>query len=176
MSEGECDRCGCARGHHLYDCPMLPRCELKNDATTLRRMSGEHAFLNSFHPASVAFEGALYLSVENAFQAAKTLDLAAREPFQTTSPATAKRLGTRVALRPDWEAVKLDVMTELVAAKFSDPELRARLLATAPRALIEGNWWHDNFWGACHCARCGARGANHLGRILMAVRDGARRG
>lgn len=171
-----CAGCGCSRGHHLYDCPTLQRGSLKNDDATLRRMTGEHSFLNSFHPAAVPFEGALYPSVEHAFQAAKTLDLAAREAFLTTTPAEAKRLGTRVALRPDWESVKLEVMASLVRAKFSDPELRARLLATAPRALVEGNWWHDNFWGVCHCPSCGGSGLNHLGRILTEVRDEARAG
>lgn len=176
MSEEVCATCGCSRGHHLYDCPSLQRCALENDDTTVRRMTGEHAFLGSFHAVTVPFEGVSYPTVENAFQAAKTTDPSAREPFRVVSPAEAKRLGTRVALRADWEAVKLDVMAALVSAKFSAPALRERLCATSPRELVEGNWWHDNFWGVCHCPRCGAQGANHLGRILMEVRDAACRG
>lgn len=168
-----CTDCGCSRGHHLYDCPALARVALVDDDRTIRRMAGEHSFLNSFHPACVHLDGEAYPTVENAFQAAKTLDPSARAPFRTCAASEAKRLGTRLALRPDWEAVKVAVMSALVAEKFAEPGLRARLRATAPRALVEGNWWHDNFWGSCHCARCGARGMNHLGRILMTLRDDA---
>ena len=32
--------------------------------------------------------------------------------------------------------------------------------------LIEGNVWNDTFWGVCN-----GKGHNHLGKILMKVRD-----
>lgn len=51
-------------------------------------------------------------------------------------------------------------------AKFSRPDLRERLLATAPAMLIEAAP-RDYHWG------CGARGTgkNRLGMLLMRVRD-----
>lgn len=103
---------------------------------------GAHRFLSNFFPAEVSYEGAIYPSVENAFQAAKCMDASERTVFAVCSPAEAKRFGRRV-----------------------------RLLATGSAELIEGNVWNDTFWGVCR-----GRGQNHLGRILMEVRDGLRGG
>lgn len=131
---------------------------------------GAYRFLSNFFPAEVAYEGAIYPSVENAFQAAKCVDASERTVFTVCSPAEAKRFGRRVRLRHDWEQVKLDIMRQLVADKFArSDELRRRLLATGDAELVEGNAWNDTFWGVCR-----GRGQNHLGRILMEVRDGLR--
>ena len=84
-------------------------------------------------------------------------------------PSEAKRLGQRVALRPDWEAVKLGVMEDIVRAKFTQHEsLAVKLINTGDRGLIEGNTWQDLFWGVDITTR---KGENHLGRILMKIRD-----
>lgn len=131
-----------------------------------------HRFLSNFFPAEVSYEGAIYPSVENAFQAAKCVDTSEREVFRVCSPAEAKRFGRRVRLRPDWEQVKLDIMRRLVTDKFArSDELHRRLLATEDAELVEGNAWNDTFWGVCR-----GRGQNHLGRILMEVRDDLRGG
>ena len=62
-------------------------------------------------------------------------------------------------------------MKEMVRAEFQVPELRDKLLATNNDPLEETNKWHDNYWGACQCARCnGKLGLNWLGRILMSIR------
>jgi len=45
-------------------------------------------------------------------------------------------------------------------------DLREKLLETDNRQLVEGNWHGDTFWGAC-----GGKGQNHLGKILMEVRE-----
>lgn len=109
--------------------------------------------------------------VEIEFQAAKTLDPGMRKAILAArSPAEAKRIGRRAQLRPDWEQVKLEVMTEAVARKFAPGSRYAReLLATGDRQLIEGNSWGDQFWGAVREGD-GWRGHNHLGTILMARR------
>lgn len=60
-------------------------------------------------------------------------------------------------------------MEEIVRAKFSQhPELEERLLATGDRKLVEGNPWNDTFQGVD--VRTG-KGQNHLGEILMKIRD-----
>ena len=45
-----------------------------------------------------------------------------------------------------------------------------KLLATGEEELIEGNYWHDTCWGVCNCAKCGDKGENRLGKLLMEVR------
>jgi hypothetical protein len=54
-------------------------------------------------------------------------------------PGVAKRLGRTVQLRPDWDAIRVGVMRELLTEKFTDPHLASLLVATAPAVLVEGN-------------------------------------
>jgi len=147
---------------------------------------GRLEFCSNFYwPCPVSLDGQAYDSVEHAYQAAKFLEPGTRLLFGDGSgitPGEAKRLARRLTaqghLRKDWEQVSLGVMEDLVRQKFSlYPPLREMLLATGDEELVEGNYWHDNFWGACSCPRCGGREKhNHLGRILMKVRGEARHG
>jgi len=83
----------------------------------------------------------------------------------------AKRLGRTVKLRPDWEYVKDEIMCKLLRRKFARPELGDLLLSTWGKQLIEGNYWHDNYWGVCHCDKCLGKGKNKLGNLLMKIRE-----
>jgi ribA/ribD-fused uncharacterized protein len=131
---------------------------------------GEYAFLSNFYPVRIEFEGEVYQSVEHAYQAAKTTDQGLRLAARSLTASQARRWGQKLRLRPDWEEVKLQVMRDLLKAKFSLPHLRAKLLATGEMELIEGNYWHDTYWGVCQCEQCGG-GANHLGKLLMELRQ-----
>lgn len=127
-----------------------------------------YRFLSNFYGAPVEYEGVCYPTVEHAFQAAKTLDEALRIVVRDTpTPGAAKMFGRRLELRPSWERIKLGIMADLVWLKFSgDRRLAVKLLRTKDEELVEGNWWGDDFWGVCN-----GKGENHLGRILMRVRD-----
>lgn len=129
--------------------------------------SGEFDFLSNFSPSVVHFEGMEFNSVEHAYQAAKTLDKDLRLKIRNAkSPAAAKKMGKSVELRADWESIKLDVMFGLLKEKFAIPEYRQLLLDTSTAELIEGNWWGDQFWGVCR-----GKGKNHLGKLLMRIRE-----
>lgn len=146
--------------------------------------SGEWDFLSNFYLCVVEYEGIKYASVEHAYQAAKTLDLKKREVLSldfnpNLHPGHAKRIGRKLKLRPDWEEIKISVMRELLIQKFSQPRLRQKLLSMMNVELIEGNWWHDTFWGVC-TGRDGRGcyvgphepyGENQLGTLLMEVRS-----
>jgi ribA/ribD-fused uncharacterized protein len=108
---------------------------------------------------------------EHFFQAAKTLDLNDAVAILVAPTAgQSKKLGRQVALRPDWEDVKLEVMQTILRAKFTGLEMSSQLLATGDAELIEANHWHDQIWGVCTCAAHQDLGENHLGRILMELR------
>ena len=130
---------------------------------------GRYAFLSNFYAVDIPFEGLTYPSSEAAFQAAKCLDPEERIPFtEATNPVAAKRMGKKVRLRGDWEAVKVGIMEQIVRIKFSlHPELAEKLVATGSLPIMEGNNWHDTFWGVDAAT---GRGENHLGEILMKVR------
>ena len=117
----------------------------------------------------MTYKGLTYQNAEAAFQAQKCIDEMEKEQFTTLRPNEAKRLGRSVQLRPDWENVKLSIMEEIVQAKFAQNEdLKQLLLSTGELTLEEGNTWHDTFWGVDAKTR---EGQNHLGRILMRVRE-----
>ena len=113
----------------------------------------------------------LYPSSEHAFQAAKTLDFRVRKIFTLAgmTPGMSKHLGKAITIRPGWDQIKLTVMEEILVAKFSDFQLKKWLLETGDAELIEGSTWNDTYWGVCN-----GKGTNHLGRLLMELRDSLR--
>lgn len=128
---------------------------------------GELRWLSNFWPALVMLDGHLYPTVEHAYVAAKTTDPVIRKVIQTTDkPGEVKRLGRQFDLREDWNDIKLQVMEDLLWQKFQDPELKAKLLATGDIPIVEINTWNDTFWGQCK-----GKGQNHLGKLLMKIRE-----
>lgn len=128
---------------------------------------GEYRWLSNFWPVTVTLEGMDFPSVEAAYQAAKTLDLEVRAQIAALSrPGEAKRMGRKLNIRDGWDGMKLQVMEDLLRQKFADPELRQKLLATGDAHVEERNTWDDRFWGVCD-----GEGENHLGRLLMLIRD-----
>lgn len=112
-------------------------------------------------------------TVEHAFQAAKAItDRDFLKVYKADKPRDARRIGRSITLRKDWEQIKIGIMTELVWCKFEqNPELLNKLLNTGSAKLIEGNWWHDNFFGDCFCESCiNIDGKNMLGYILTTIR------
>ena len=137
----------------------------------VKEFQGKYRFLSNFWnlPVNpVMLDGMPYPTVEHAYQAAKTLDPQRREVIRMQeTPGKAKRAGRKVRIRADWEKVKLSIMEDLVRQKFTNSDnLTERLLKTGDQELIEGNTWNDTFWG-----RCRGVGKNHLGKILMKIRE-----
>lgn len=150
--------------------------------TAIDKFDGaRYGFLSNFYSCKVTYNGITYNHSEGAFQAQKTLDNNIRKKSATLSASESKRaFGARglagfpkITLRSDWERVKDQEMLNIVRAKFQqNPDLQEKLLATGDAELIEGTTWHDNYWGNCTCPKCQRIvGQNHLGKILMQVRD-----
>jgi ribA/ribD-fused uncharacterized protein len=139
----------------------------------INKFTGEYDFLSNFFYAVVYLDDMACPTNEHAYQAAKTLDpILRKRVIDSKSPAIAKKLGGKFLTRSDWREINLPLMENLVIQKFSYPELKEKLLATDDAILIEGNTWHDNFWGDCVCDECiHIKGKNHLGLIEMKVRD-----
>lgn len=127
--------------------------------------SDDYIWLSNFYPSPVEMDGLLFVTVENAFQAAKTLDPATRALLCDCGPEEAKMRGMGLALRADWEQVKIGILDSLLAEKFAIPALRRRLLATGTTEIVNRNVFGDTFWGVCR-----GLGRNELGLALMRVR------
>ena len=130
---------------------------------------GQYAFLSNFYECEILLdingERLRFRNAEAAFQAFK--DPSRAHLFQNMEGPTAKNYGRHgVKLPADWNQRRLYVMGLVVYEKFrQNPDLRAKLLATNAAGLVEGNTWHDTFWG-----KCDGKGQNHLGKILMETR------
>lgn len=130
------------------------------------RFEREYHFLSNFHPSPIIYKGRRYRTVEHAFQSAKCVlrgDLLLVQRAKT--PMIAKQIGGRVKLREGWDDLRIVTMIDLIHLKFRDPVLRAKLMATFPDQLVEGNNHGDRYWGTVH-----GDGQNALGKILMAER------
>lgn len=155
---------------------------------------GPHAFLSNFYLSQVYYCDRTWRSVEHAYQAAKVDDKTEIVNLfgqtwldiidEAHTPGLAKRIGARVPLRSDWGQVRISVMRDLLANKFQPGTVLAGLLNdTGDVTLVEGNHWHDNFWGVCNCDKCRDSwpspfdpvGQNWLGKLLMERRDANRK-
>ena len=127
------------------------------------RFKDQYEFLSNFYEHPVTYNGITYRNSEAAFQAQKCP--ARIKEFTDLSASEAKRLGRKVNLRPNWDLGRLKVMEEVLRAKFSDKDLKQKLIATGDQELVEGNWWGDRYWGV------DKTGENNLGKLLMKIRD-----
>jgi len=137
------------------------------------KFADKYEFLSSFYSVNIKLNGKNYKSVEHAYQASKSENESEHEWIRNAPTASkAKSFGKKVKVRKNWDDIKYSLMLKLVRSKFKNPELRQMLLETGDELIIEGNYWHDNTWGNCTCARCmDIEGKNWLGEILMKVRQ-----
>jgi hypothetical protein len=137
------------------------------------KVEDPYGCFSNFSPHNIYLLGQDWMTVEHYYQAQKfvgTEDEAlipaiasAKTPMEA---ATLGRDRTR-RIRPDWEQVKTQVMREAVLTKFQNHlEIQSILLSTGDCPIVEDSPT-DYYWG------CGVEktGQNHLGKILMSVRQ-----
>jgi ribA/ribD-fused uncharacterized protein len=149
----------------------------------INSFTGRWSFLSNFYPCKIVHQGITYPSTEHYYVAMKVKDdqmingqfypaadvreLVAR----VSTPGQVKRFGRTLKVRKDWDNVKLGFMEWCLREKFKDVKLQEMLLQTGDEELVESNYWHDNVWGICTCEKCGNKGENHLGKLLMKIRS-----
>lgn len=144
----------------------------------INNFRGEYAFLSNFFygPFRCSFKllpllpNYMFPTVEHYFQATKSSTVEGFEKIlKAGTPGSAKHMGRRVDMIPNWDQWKEQVMLEGVWAKFTqNPSLQQQLLSTIGHELVEGNYWGDKYWGICLRTN---EGQNRLGVILMHVRN-----
>lgn len=149
----------------------------------INKFEGRFRFLSNFYPCKIEHKGIKYPSVEHFYVAMKVTEMQLLDGVYYTAadfremisrisnPGDVKKIGSRVKIRKEWDDKKLEFMNWAVREKFKDETLSEMLLSTGDQEIIEGNWWHDNFYGSCSCTKCANKGENHLGKILMQVRE-----
>ena len=135
----------------------------------IERFRDEHEFLSCDYPCTVFYDGMTFSCAEAAFQAARCVDPGVKRRIAQADGPRAKQIAAKSAVHPDWDERKLAVMEDVLRAKFSgNPELARKLAATGSAVLIYGNNKKDVFWGRDFYTD---RGDNHLGRLLMKLRN-----
>ena len=149
------------------------RYQIKNRNTAIMSFRGEYSFLSNFYEGKVfTYKGLKFNNTEAPFHAEKCWSRA--KEFEMIRPLQSKRLGRKVLMRRDWDQIKDRVMYDVCYAKFTqDPVLKAKLLATGNRELVEGNTHGDRCWGMT-CSNGVWIGENRLGKVLMKLRDDLR--
>ena len=127
---------------------------------------GDYHFLSNFEDSVITYGNLTYGSVESAYQAQKLDNDKDRLPYTFMDARKAKRKGKELPKPNDWHNRSLIIMEDLLRLKFSQPYFKEKLLDTGEAPLLEGNTWGDRFWGICD-----GEGENHLGKLLMKIRD-----
>jgi N-glycosidase YbiA len=140
---------------------------------------------SNFYPSPIEFDGRIYPTGEHLFQAFKYLhrghadtDAYAEEIRLARTPGEAKELGNKrrifgrpnLHIRPNWDIERDNYMRITVSYKFANPALKAVLLSTGDREIVE-HTVNDIYWGD---GGGPGRGQNKLGLTLMYVRSAIR--
>lgn len=132
----------------------------------------EFNFLSNFQyfELPMNYDGMLFPTNEHFYVAMKSLNKDDRFNVSNHPAKGLKKFGRELVVREDWEDIKLKVMEYGLKYKFGEhnPSLRKKLKGTDGIELIEYNWWGDTFWGKSLKTD---EGYNHLGRLLMEIRD-----
>ena len=135
----------------------------------------EFGCFSNFARHSVFLKGKRWPTSEHYFQAQKFEDPKIQEAVgNAKTPGIAANMGRdrKNPLRRDWESVKVQVMTDVVRAKFTQHEdLREVLLSTGDSKLVE-HTVNDSYWGDGG----DGSGKNMLGIVLMRIREELRSG
>lgn len=132
----------------------------------ISNFTGINNWLDNNYGEPFIFKCITYMNAEAAFQAQKTDDKEIQEAFSYLPGKLAKKVGRKLTLPSDWDDKKVDIMYDVLYAKFSQNQyLKERLIETGDVTIKYINNEGDVFWGICN-----GEGQNMLGNILMSVR------
>src|ERR1017187_2648024 len=151
----------------------------------ITKFKGKYDFLDPASYCLVEYDSVIYNSAEAAFLASQYDAPYFRSMFRDTALPIwrARELARRLQKRCDWTPeLSLELMRQITLEKFPrSTNLRSLLLATSHERIVAENNWHEQFWGCCICNTrsgkygikdaCLVPGSNHLGKLLMSVRD-----
>ena len=129
-----------------------------------------NGYLSNFSICPIKVNGQMWATSEHYYQAMKFVPEYLRNTiFRASTPAEAFALSRQHEkhVRDDWYDIRIDVMKFIVTEKFKQNPHLAQSLANTGDSVIKEHSPKDNFWGDGG----NGTGKNHLGKILMAVRQ-----
>ena len=128
--------------------------------------------LDNFSSFKVEWNGYLYASLEEAYQAASFIG-SSEELVERIRHSHSAHEAQKIAYenrdkqRPDWDEIKLKIMEELLRLKVDqNPYVKKKLLQTKDYLIVEDSP-KDSFWGW----GSNRNGENHLGKLWMKIRN-----
>lgn len=128
--------------------------------------------LDNFSSFKVEWNGYLYSSLEEAYQAASFMG-SSEELVEKVKSSHSAHEAQKIAYenrdkqRSDWEDVKISIMEELLRLKIKqNPYVKKKLLETKDYMIVEDSP-KDSFWGWGP----NRDGVNQLGKLWMKLRD-----
>lgn len=138
----------------------------------------EFYVLSNFSAFRMYWEGRTFHTSEHAYHWAKFVSARSVDIrnliFNAMSAHDAFKLAERYRdmRRPDWDAVKVEIMHSILWAKVRQHEyVERKLLETGDRVLVEDSW-RDDYWGWGP----NRDGKNMLGQLWMGIRSEIRAG
>lgn len=128
--------------------------------------------LDNFSSFKVEYDGYLYTSNEEAYQALGFIESAAEiadqiKKLHSAHDAQKIAYANRDKRRKDWDDIKLLVMEQLLREKVEqNPYVKKKLLETKNYIIVEDSP-KDDYWGWGE----NREGDNHLGKLWMKIRD-----
>lgn len=130
----------------------------------------EYYCFSNFSSFAVYIWNRLWMTSEHAYQAAKFDNEEIRTEIRSARSAhDAKQIAKRhkADCRPDWDAMKVSVMEDILRAKLDQHEFIQNMLDKSGSRTIIENSPRDSFWGWGP----GKVGQNNLGKLWMKLRD-----
>lgn len=124
-------------------------------------------WFSNMEPDPIVIDDITYPAVENYYQGMKSGHPKILKLFSELSPSQSKKEGRRLKLRENWEQIKFDVMEKALRIKFAPGTSWYTKLMETEGEIVEWNNWGDRIWGKT----LDEEGENHLGKILMKIRD-----
>lgn len=146
-------------------------------------------YLSNFYQTSFTYRGFRFDNSEKAIMWSKAMHFGAIEVanqiLQAPNPKEAKRLGRSKQIpfvESEWENVREKIYYDVLMAKFSVPHMKAKLLETENKTLVEASPF-DKIWGVGLSENDPRifnesewKGQNLLGKVLMKVREDIKNG
>jgi len=127
----------------------------------------KYAFLSMYYPSQLTYDNITYNCLATAFLGNLVTDITQKKMIAKSAPSRATIMVVNSDEKKNLsEEKQLELMYELCKIKFSDESLKKELLNTNNEELVNFTTWNNTFWGITN-----GEGKNHLGKILMRIRD-----
>jgi ribA/ribD-fused uncharacterized protein len=129
-----------------------------------------NGYLSNFAACPIKVDDQVWATSEHYYQAMKFSSPSLRNIIlEANTPAEAFALSRQYEdqVREDWYDIRVEVMRFIVTEKFTQNPQFALFLTSTGDSVIKEHSHKDHFWGDGG----DGTGENHLGKILMAVRQ-----